>query len=953
MRKLPSRPARILATPPLFFTLSLSLALGLFSAWLVLARPVQAATVTNCTEAGLRQAIATGGNISFDCGTEFKEITVTQPLTVTLSTTLDGGNKVAIRGSNTAIFHVQKDEDSVATTFTVKGLRIQDGFSTSQGAGIYSGPGTILNVSDSLFDNNIVTATVTTGGSTGGGAIFLDGATATINNTTFNANKALNGGAIRVELGDLTVTNSTFTFNNSFVSSSQGNGSGGGAICSTSSSLLIQGSRFSNNSASFQGGAFFIYNSNGSRVTNINNTQIDHNSAGFQPNSTIGFGGGIFNVRGQLNLTNSTLWANATTRQGGGLWTGDTAAVTISNATINENGASDSIGQGGGVFRSNGSLTVRSATIANNYAGGQGGGLNTNTQQVPTTDAFLGNTIVAYNAVGSGELYRNCSSALVNLGTNLQWPPKITSNQGDRACTEDANRNPTLLQADPLLYPIGDNGGPTLTMGLRPGSPALDAGDPAGCAEVPVNNKDQRGVARPIGPRCDMGAYEGVLIPPALSKSFQPASVERGDTTRLYFNLTNPNGAGTVSKGIEFNDTLPPNILAVSPLSTTTNCTSNGGAPINVTSALGGTVIGVAGVNLAGSQSCVITVLVRSLAGPGVSNNLIQVISSSGTGSLGITAKASLTTTLSGPTNLTAEPQPSGRAILLSWNDRSLGEDGFKLERSTGPNGPWIEIASLGLNVTTYTDSSPAINELSSYYYRVRAFFGSPPIYSDYSEVARANTPLAAPASFKATATSASTVELSWQDISGQESGYRLQRKIGLSGAWASFPDQPAGATGFNDSGLSGGTLYFYRLQAFKTPNLNSAFVGASAATRGAWIVTEPSDDGSGADGTLSKALNQAAGSNLKTITFDLPGDIHTVTLSGTLPPIPAGAFIGGSCSENGPGITLTASGQSGLRLTAPVTLYGLELSGFTSPTIKNLLVPSPGRNSLYCVRAK
>ena len=59
-----------------------------------------------------------------------------------------------------------------------------------------------------------------------------------------------------------------------------------------------------------------------------------------------------------------------------------------------------------------------------------------------------------------------------------------------------------------MLGPLQDNGGPTQTMALLPGSAAIDAANDAICAAPPVNNLDQRGITRPQGPHCDIGAFE-------------------------------------------------------------------------------------------------------------------------------------------------------------------------------------------------------------------------------------------------------------------------------------------------------------------------------------------------------------------------------------------------------------------------------------------------------------
>ena len=99
----------------------------------------------------------------------------------------------------------------------------------------------------------------------------------------------------------------------------------------------------------------------------------------------------------------------------------------------------------------------------------------------------LKNTIVANSPTGG-----NCSGTITDGGGNLSYP--------DTTCPG--------INSDPKLGPLQDNGGPTQTMALLPGSAAIDAANDAICAAPPVNNLDQRGIARPQGPHCDIGAYE-------------------------------------------------------------------------------------------------------------------------------------------------------------------------------------------------------------------------------------------------------------------------------------------------------------------------------------------------------------------------------------------------------------------------------------------------------------
>ena len=108
----------------------------------------------------------------------------------------------------------------------------------------------------------------------------------------------------------------------------------------------------------------------------------------------------------------------------------------------------------------------------------------------------LKNTIVANSPTGG-----NCSGTITDGGGNLSYP--------DTTCPG--------INADPMLGPLQNNGGPTETMALGPGSAAIDAANDAICAAAPVNNLDQRGIARPQGPHCDIGAVEQIQEPAAVA----------------------------------------------------------------------------------------------------------------------------------------------------------------------------------------------------------------------------------------------------------------------------------------------------------------------------------------------------------------------------------------------------------------------------------------------------
>jgi len=130
--------------------------------------------------------------------------------------------------------------------------------------------------------------------------------------------------------------------------------------------------------------------------------------------------------------------------------------------------------------------------------------------------------------------------------------------------------------------------------------------------------------------------------------------------------------------------------------------------------------------------------------------------------------EASATTpydTPAAPSNLTATAV-SASQINLAWIDNSDNETGFKIERKTGADGTWSEIAATSANVTTY--SNTGLSQSTTYYYRVRAVRVN--VYSDYSNDAHANTELAPPSNLTVTAVSASQINLQWTEVAGAES---------------------------------------------------------------------------------------------------------------------------------------------------------------------------------------
>ncbi|HEX6390489.1 MAG TPA: right-handed parallel beta-helix repeat-containing protein, partial [Solirubrobacteraceae bacterium] len=228
-------------------------------------------------------------------------------------------------------------------------------------------------------------------------------------------------------------------------------------------------------------------------------------------------GGGLFSIPATNPTIRDSLIADNTAFEGGGLRID--SGATIVNTTITGNALRtprsedlatkpvgivtlliDEIsGYGGGIDHRGGALLkIVSSTITGNRALKGGGGIGAGQGYVPLSDALplghveLRDTIVAGNASTAGpQDCRTNEVEFVSLGHNLAT---------DASCFLDAAGD--RPQTDPRLGPLVDNGGPTRTRALLAGSPAVDAGS----TQCPKG--DQRGIARPQGAACDIGAFE-------------------------------------------------------------------------------------------------------------------------------------------------------------------------------------------------------------------------------------------------------------------------------------------------------------------------------------------------------------------------------------------------------------------------------------------------------------
>jgi CSLREA domain-containing protein len=368
-----------------------------------------------------------------------------------------------------------------AGVVAISGVTIRNGYASppssppSQvlGGGIRCWTGALTLTNSTVSDNTVA------GNFSKGGGIYHNGDFALINSTVVDNTSSGSGGGISSS-GELTLTNSTVSGNSAIVS--------GGGIVNGGGNTMLTNSTVSGNTAlgASGGGGILIIVGN---VTLTNSTVSGNTAPG-------GSGGGAkFSWANDIALTNSTVSGNTAYGDGGGIdayFYYGYGGLTLTNSTVSGNTSSN--GNGGGIavesFYYTTDAYLINSTVTRNHANRGGAGIH-----MRFADAVFIDTVVADN----GAARPNCGGRPVDSrGHNLA---------DDNSC--ELNAPGDLVVADAMLGPLADNGGPTETHDLLPGSPAIDAGS----VDCPPPDTDQRGVDRPQGAGCDIGAVEYVPEP--------------------------------------------------------------------------------------------------------------------------------------------------------------------------------------------------------------------------------------------------------------------------------------------------------------------------------------------------------------------------------------------------------------------------------------------------------
>jgi hypothetical protein len=447
------------------------------------------------------------------------------------------------------------DDTLSGSTITLGGVEI-----TITGAVSIDGPGMDLLVIDAagasrhfvvddgdsggLIEVSISGLHLRNGATTGSGGSINSSETLSLDHVRLTSNTATDdGGAIRQLNASLTVASSVINDNSA--------GDSGGAIDGDGAAVIsITGSILRRNTAGGDSGAV-----DNDATLAITTTDVSGNTAGarggaigsigtltidrsvLSDNAAGTLGGAVSALSGSIQVTDSTFSAN-TAGTGAGLYLSTLTQAAIGRSLFAGNNASQF---GGAIYAIDLPLTISNSTFSANAAAQGGGGLAVQAGAGAIT--ITNSTITANSAQFGGGLYVSGTgtvlrSTIVSGNTSGSNPSDISNSTvtGSNNLIGDAGTagglangvNGNLVGVDPLLGDLADNGGPTLTHALLPGSPAIDAG-----TNTDALATDQRGETRVRGAGADIGAFEGTARPTVATIQGDATQVTQGEALVL------------------------------------------------------------------------------------------------------------------------------------------------------------------------------------------------------------------------------------------------------------------------------------------------------------------------------------------------------------------------------------------------------------------------------------
>ena len=443
-----------------------------------------------------------------------------------------GSGSLAVQrtAGNNRIFDVSTG--NLATATSISGLTIRNGFlpDADGGAGVRNAS-SLLNLTNCTFVNNVTNGTAAN--RQGGGLLNVSG-TVNVTNCTFTGCVARRGGGI-FNSGTLTVTGSTFTGNTAGFANT--NGQGGGIAAGSPATTTVTDCTFTNNFAGERGGAIIT-----DATFTITRCSLTGNKSG-------GNGGGVSSFGAACNIVDSTIAGNQAGQVAGGGFTGNGGGIEHANGTltvVNSTISGNTTDSAGGGIRNNAVLNLTNSTVTGNSTANpqftQGGGIDSTPigGMFPTFPfAHIKSSVVALNSsLSSPDFVGHVSTSGFNL---------VGKSDGSTGFTAATDLKGTIAAPlDPKLDPNGlqNNGGPTTTIALLSGSPAIDKGTSAGLTGNLAS--DQRGSGFPRtfddsvvgnangGDGTDIGAFEAQTGQPArLANISTRLRVETGDNVLI------------------------------------------------------------------------------------------------------------------------------------------------------------------------------------------------------------------------------------------------------------------------------------------------------------------------------------------------------------------------------------------------------------------------------------